>query len=340
MSAKPTSVIAGIGSYVPEGIVTNKHIDDKLTHFRLLRVGNMLEKITGVKERRHAAEGVQASDLAVAAAREALADSGHSVQDVDTLLYAACSRDLGEPATASIVQAKLGALNATRVMDVANACNSFCSALEMMEAMVASGKTQVGLVVSGERLSTFVDWGLKNPADLKLGFAALTLGDGGGAFVLTPNTKNEDRGIFATQFYADGREWPLSVVMGGGTISPRTPEDSYFKCDSLGLNKLALKHVPEVIEKVMTRAGWKLKDLDLIVPHQVSMSIIKKIAKRIKYPLEKISVTLEGLGNIGAASIPIALNAARKEGRVGRGSRVLLVAGAAGFSAGAILIAL
>jgi len=145
MHAMPASVIAGIGSYVPEGVVTNKHIDDKLTHFRLLRVGNMLEKITGVKERRHAAEGIQASDLAVEAARQALADSGHAPLDIDTLLYAACSRDLGEPATASIVQAKLGALNATRDMDAANACNSFCSALEMMEAMIALGKTRVGL---------------------------------------------------------------------------------------------------------------------------------------------------------------------------------------------------
>jgi len=341
MNKKPMSVIAGIGAYLPDEVITSRNVDERLNNFHYLNVGDMLENITGVKERRYASDGMQASDLAVFAAREALKNSGHNPLDIETILYASCSRDLCEPATASIVQSKLGALNAKRVIDIANACSSFCSALEMMDALISTGKSTVGLVVSGERLSTVVNWNLKNPSELKTGFAALTLGDGGGAFILTENSKNENRGVVASHFFSDGREWPLSVVMGGGTISPRNNiEDTYFKCDSIRLNRLALKYIPDVIEHVLNMVGWKLKDLDLVVPHQVSYSVIKKIAKRFKYPMEKISVTLERYGNIGAASIPIALNEAIKEGRVGEGSRVLLAAGAAGFSAGAILIVL
>lgn len=340
MKNEPASVIAGIGSYLPEQVVTNSDVDEKLNGLKYLNVGKMLENITGVKERRYSPVGMQASDLAVLAAKKALRNSGYNPSDLDTILYTSCSRDLGEPATASIIQSKLGAINAKRVMDVTNACSSFYSGLEIMNSFISTGITKVGLVLSGEKLSTVVNWNLKTPSDLKTGFAALTLGDGGGAFVLTENTKKENRGIVASHFFSDGREWKLSVVMGGGTISPRNFEDTYFKCDSLRLNRLALKHIPDVVEQVLNIAGYTRKDLDLVIPHQVSYSIIEKIAKRINCPMDKVMVTLDRLGNIGAASIPIALDIATQEGRAGKGSRVLLAGGAAGFSAGAVLLIL
>jgi 3-oxoacyl-(acyl-carrier-protein) synthase III len=341
MDNRSRGLIAGVGSYLPDQVVTSSHVNSKLNGLGYLNVGNMIETIVGVKERRHADEGVQASDLGVRAAIEALEDAKISPADIDTILYTSCSRDLGEPATASIIQAKLGAINAMRVMDVANACNSFLSGLELMNTLIACGLSRAGLVVSGERLSTFVNWQLSDPAELKRGFAALTLGDGGGAVVVTPGNRNESRGIRGSYFYSDGREWKLSVVMGGGTISPRNIQDSYFICDSLKLSKLAVIHLPGVITKVLELSGLDLhKDIDLVVPHQVSMSVIEKIAKRLNYPTERVMITLERYGNLGAASVPVALKEAIKEGRVSEGSNVMFVVGAAGFSAGAMIVTL
>ncbi|MGQ0793595.1 MAG: 3-oxoacyl-ACP synthase III family protein [Deltaproteobacteria bacterium] len=334
------SVVSGIGSYLPDGAVTSREVDERLADLKYLNVSHMVESITGVKERRHAPEGVHASDIAVFAAKDALSNSGHSPEDVDTILYTSCSRDLTEPATASIVQAKLGAVNARRVMDVTNACNSFLSGLEVINSLIAVGQTKIGLVVAGERLSTVVNWNLKNPMELKTGFAALTLGDGGGAFVVTPNSENGKRGIVGSHFFSDGREWELSVVRGGGTISPRNNlPDTYFHCDSLRLNRLAMKHIPEAVEGALEQSGFSLEEIELVVPHQVSLSICEKIASKFNYPMEKIMVTLDRYGNMGAASIPFALKEAVKQGRVFKGSPVLLLGGAAGFSAiGTILV--
>lgn len=332
------SVIAGVGSYVPEQIITNKDVNDRLNGLGYLNVGNLIEKITGVKERRYAPDGIQASDLGVMAAKEALEEANLTPEDIDTILFTSCSRDLGEPSTASIVQSKLGAVRAERVMDVANACNSFLSGLEIIDSMVSTGLTKVGLVVSGEKLSTFVDWSVDNPSDLKAAFAAFTLGDGGGAMIVTENRNQDERGINSSHFFSDGTHWNLSVVMGGGTISPRNAEDSYFRCDSLKLNSLALKYIPLVIERALEESGYTNEDIDLVVPHQVSYSVIEHISKRFNYPIEKIMVTLDRYGNIGAASVPIALGKALKEGKVHRGSRIVLVVGAAGFSAGSMVV--
>jgi 3-oxoacyl-[acyl-carrier-protein] synthase-3 len=334
------SVVAGVGSYLPEEIITSKDVDTRLGAIRYLSPGNMVENITGVKERRYAPNDMQASDLAVEAARDAMEQAGISPDDLDVILFTACSRDLAEPATANIVQAKLGAARA-RVMDVTNACNSFLSGLEVMDALIARGLAKVGLVVSGEKLSTVVDWDLKNTSELESGFAALTLGDGGGAMVVTENNNHEKRGILATYFVSDGKEWPLSVVMAGGTISPRNNiNDTYFKSDSLRLNRLAIKHVPHVIEQVMKITGWTPADVDLVVPHQVSLSIAQKIARKFNWPIEKVMMVLDRYGNTGAASTPIALREAIREGRLRKGSGILLLGGAAGFSAGAVTLIL
>ena len=333
------SYIAGVGSYIPDEVVTSKDIDSRLNGLAYLNVGKMVESISGVKERRYAPEAVQASDLAVKAALDAIEDANLTINDVDTILFSACSRDLGEPGTASLIQAKLGAGNATRVFDVANACNSFISGLEVMNSMIGSGLTKVGLLVSGEKLSTFVNWHLTDPSELKKGFAALTLGDGGGAMVLLPREGDEKRGIVASHFYSDGDEWDLSVVMGGGTISPRNAQDSYFVCDSIKLSTLALKHLPSVIDKVLEMTGYNVhRDIDLVIPHQVSTSIVEKLSRRYDYPVSKIMVTLDRYGNLGAASVPVALKEAIKDGRAGSGSNVMFVVGAAGFSASAMIV--
>ena len=338
MRTRPSSFVAGSGHYVPDTVVTSQDIDRRLAIERN-GVGRLLESLTGVRERRHAPPGADASDMAVPAARQALERAGRTPEDVDLLIFAACSRDLSEPATANIVQAKLGAANA-HVLDLSNACNSFLNALDMADAQVATGRARCALVCSGELASAWINWGLKDRADLERGFAALTLGDGGGAWVLEPANGADGRGLLASQFFSDGRHWELCVVRAGGSISPRNhaEPDTYFTSDTVPLNALAIEHVPHVIARALEKTGWTLDDVDLVAPHQVSTAITAEVCQTLRFPLERVSSTVERYGNCAAASIPIAYGEALDAGRIGRGSKVLLVGSAAGFGAAAMTL--
>lgn len=338
MRTRPSSFIAGSGHYVPDTVVTSQDIDRRLAIERN-GIGRLLESLTGVRERRHAPPGANASDMAVPAARQALERAGRTPEDVDLLIFAACSRDLSEPATANIVQAKLGAANA-HVLDLSNACNSFLNALDMADAQVATGRARCALVCTGELASAWINWGLKDRADLERGFAALTLGDGGGAWVLEPANAADGRGLLASQFFSDGRHWELCVVRAGGSISPRhhAEPDTYFTSDTVPLNALAIEHVPHVIARTLERTGWTLDDVDLVAPHQVSTAITTELCRIQDFPLERVSSTVERYGNCAAASIPIAYGEALDAGRIGPGSKVLLVGSAAGFGAAAMTL--
>ena len=336
MRSRPASRIAGSGHYVPETVVTTADVDRRLALERN-GVGRLVESLTGVRERRHAAPGTNASDMAVPAARQALERAGRRPEDLDLLIFAACSRDLGEPATANIVQTKLGARNA-HVLDIANACNSFLNALDVADAQIATGRARCALVCTGELLSTVINWNLRDKADLGTGFAALTLGDGGGAWVLEP-ARDDGRGLLERVFYSDGRHWELCLVRAGGSMSPRHHEpDTYFMSDPAPLNALAIEHLPRVFNEVLAKTGWTLDDVDLVAPHQVSIGITSELCRILNFPPERVSTTVDRYGNCAAASVPIAFGEALDAGRIGPGSRVMLVGGAAGFSAAAITL--
>ena len=166
--------------------------------------------------------------------------------------------------------------------------------------------------------------------------AALTLGDGGAACVVEASD-DPDRGLFPGTFYSDGDHWELSTILAGGTIMARDFSRMYFECDSRKLQKLAVSHLPRVIDKAISGLGWSLqKDVKLAVPHQVSKHVIQLLCKAIKFPFEKTMVTLTNVGNTAAASVPIALSIANEQGYLERGDKVLLIGGAAGFSASVI----
>jgi 3-oxoacyl-(acyl-carrier-protein) synthase III len=338
MHARPSSYVAGSGHYVPETVVTSRDIDARLAMERN-GVGRLVESLTGVRERRHAPPGTDASDMAVPAARQALERAGRTPDDVDLLIFAACSRDLSEPATANIVQAKLGAKNA-HVLDVTNACNSFLNALDVADAQIATGRARCALVCSGELCSAWVNWNVKEKADLERAFAGLTLGDGGGAWVLEPANGADGRGLLASAFFSDGRHWELCVVRSGGSISPRNhvEGDTYFMSRTVPLNELAIEHVPRIIARVLGQTGWTLDDVDLVAPHQVSTAMTTELARIHNFPLERITSTVERFGNCAAASIPIAYGEALDAGRIGPGSKVMLVGSAAGFGSAAITL--
>ena len=340
MALETNTRIVAVGSYLPEKIVQTADIERSLQFEQVLGLpSGMLERLTGCREHREASSDINASDLAVAASRQALDRANTAPCKIDLLIFCACSQDITEPATANIVQEKIGATNA-QVLDVKNACNAFINGIDIAESMIVTRKAKNALVCSGEVLSRYVDFNIRNRQDLELRAAGLTLGDGGGAVVLQENGQNE-RGIKGSRFISDGAQWRLATVTAGGTMYPRAPVDSsltYFQSDSEKIIALARERVPIVIRGVLEDIGWKPQDVDLVIPHQVTVKIIKEISQSVGIEFDKNVITLDQYGNTAAASIPVAMNHALESKRLQPGMKILLVGGAAGFSAGAIAL--
>jgi 3-oxoacyl-(acyl-carrier-protein) synthase III len=331
------SVIAGVGKYVPEKVMTSEYIE-KTVGFEEkfnMPVGT-IEKITGVRERRYVNDAQISSDMAYEASKVALERAGVTPEELDVVIFASASHDIAEPATANILQAKLGAINA-HCLDTKNACNSFLNGMDIMDAFMKTGRCRVGLVAAGEVLSKFVNWDIETVDELGLGFSAFTLGDGGGAIVLKAED-DEGRGIHKTIFRTDGRAWELATIKGGGTLYPFDTSQNYFVSRSADINRLAIRHIPPIVKSLIMSNGWELGDVDLVVPHQVTRSITERLMRIVGLPLEKAMITLDKYGNTAAASVPMALAEAVENGRVKRGSKVMMVGGASGFSVGVVMV--
>ena len=335
-----TSSIVSVASCIPQKIVHTVDIEKSLQfESRLGLPCGVLAKLTGCLEHREADPEVNASDLATAAGLVALKRAGITAADIDLVIFCACSQDITEPATANIVQEKTGATNA-QVMDVKNACNSFINGIDLADAMIKTQKIDTALICTGEVLSRYVDMDIKNRKDLEVRAAGLTLGDGGGAAVVKKSA--DEKGIIkGSCFASDGKAWRLATVTAGGTMYPRDPVDrglTYFHSDSETLLALARERVPVIIRRLLCAVGWQPDDVDLVVPHQVTVKIIKEISKAVGIGFDKNVITVDRYGNTAAASIPIALDHALQTDRMKPGMKVLLVGGAAGFSAGAIAV--
>jgi 3-oxoacyl-[acyl-carrier-protein] synthase-3 len=330
-----SAVIAGVGHYVPETIVRMEEVEAR-TRYR----GNfslppgIITSLTGVREKRSAVDGEHPSDLALKAARVALNQAGLRAAEIDLLIFASCAQDLAEPATANILQEKLGASKA-HVLDVKNACNSFLNAIDIVDSLIQTGKSCTALIACGEVFSPVINWDLKTRADLEVGFAGLTLGDGAGAVVLRAAEEGE-RGIQQSAFESDGSQWRLASVRGGGTVAPRDPMAYYFTCQSTVLLHETISRLPPVVKRVLEKSGWRADEVDLICCHQVSLEGIQQACRLTGLPLERCVITIPKYGNTGAASVPIGLSEASQAGRITQGSRLLLVGLSAGISVGAI----
>lgn len=331
------AVVSGVGRALPETVVRSSEVEARVASVSegdVLAPG-LIQLASGVKQRRYADPGVVSSDLAAAAARQALTAGGIDPASVDMLIFAAASQDVAEPATANMVQQKSGCLSAA-VVDVKNACNSFLSGLDYACAAIETGRANRVLVAAGEVLSSCVEMSINTPEQLETRMAGLTLGDAGAAFVVSAAPDDSVRRIHPGLFESDGSHWGLSTVMGGGTLMGRDASRLFFECHPGELQGLALAALPPLMRKAAASVGWDLADVDLIVPHQVSLGIIKQVGAALDIPLERCVITIDRFGNTAAASIPLAVATAVEEGRLKQGDRVLLVGGAAGFSAGVV----
>lgn len=338
MGRRVSAVIEAVGHYLPEKVVTSAEIEER--HQLTSRLGvpaGLIERLSGVRERRYCEDGETSSGLAARAGRECLDRAGMDASEIDLLIFAAATQDLGEPATANLVQHKLGARRA-HVFDVKNACNAFLNAIDIADSFITTGRCEVVLIVSGEVLSKFVRKDIQSKDDLRLAFASLTLGDGAGAMLLR-RREDSDRGIQAGCFVSDGSQWDVAVMRAWGVMfDSMDPENYYFSSDGDKLQELAGEMLPDVIRRTLQETGWAPQDIHLTVPHQVSIRLIRKIGKMVGLPYERCMVTIDRLGNTAAASIPMALAQANDSGRLHPGDRVLLAGGASGFSGAAVSV--
>ncbi len=325
----PSSRIAAVGSYLPPRELLSVDIERRL---RVEAPPGWIEEITGVRARRVAEPGTPGSELAALAVLDMLDRSRWSLNDIDCIIVGSATADCIEPCTANMVQSRLGARGAA--FDVGNACNGFLSALQVADALVTTGQFGCVAVACGESLAPFVPWHLAEASVDPLEYiGSITLGDGGGAALVVPSA-GDGRGLLASSFVTEGDMWEAAIIRSGGSRYPGASNGNWFTCQARPLYDAAYRLLPDMIEDVLGRAGWQADDVDLIVPHQVSISAVANIGCRFGWTVEDAVFTLTDCGNTAAASMPMALARAAEQERLDAGSHVLMVGAAAGFSAG------
>lgn len=302
--------IRGMGYYVPDKVLTNFELEKMVD-----TSDDWITTRTGIKERRIAGSE-SLTDMAYRASLEALESAQIDPQEIDAIIFATLTPDLGFPASACLLQARLGA-NRAYAFDISAACSGFLYGLEIASSMLSSGRAKRVLLVGAEKLSQIVDWTDRSTCVL--------FGDGAGAVVLSSEGEGE---LLASVMRSDGNYWEILYAERCG----------YIKMKGKELFKLAVRSMADVCEEVLQRAGVSTQDIDLIVPHQANIRIMQALAEKLNVPMEKVYSNIHKYGNTSAASIPIALCEAYKEGKLKRGDLVLLTAMGGGLTWGASLI--
>ncbi|HOT98340.1 MAG TPA: beta-ketoacyl-ACP synthase III [bacterium] len=327
MKNPPYSMIAGMGVAIPANVLTNADLE------RMIDTSDAwIRERTGIEKRHIIEEGRYTSDLCAEAGRNALADAGLAVDTVDLICVATVTGDMAFPSTACIVQEKLGARNAS-ALDIAAACSGFLYALSWADAMIALGRARTVLVIGGETLSRVTDYQDRTTAVL--------FGDGAGAVLLQPS--DGMRGVIDTYLRSDGRFGHLLRIDGLGTKIPPSHEsvdrrDQFIKMEGREVFKQAVTAMGDAAETILQRNGLDGSDIDLLIPHQANLRIIDATAKRVNIPPERVFVNIDQYGNTSAASIPIALEEARRTGRLQPGGLALMVAFGSGFTWASALV--
>ena len=318
MGTRHTAVI-GTGSYLPERVVTNAELAERVD-----TSDEWIVERTGIRERHIAAEGEKTSDLATAAARRALEAAGIDASEIGLIVLATATPDLTFPATATQVQANLG-INDCIAFDVQAVCSGFLYALSVADSMIRTGAADTALVIGAETFSRILDWEDRTTCVL--------FGDGAGAVVLRAETGK--RGVLATRLHADGRHRDLLYVDGGPSSTGTVGK---VRMKGREVFRHAVTNLSQVLEETMAAAGLEVADIDWIVPHQANMRILEGTAKKLGLDPAKIVVTVDVHANTSAASVPLALDQAVRDGRIKPGDLVLLEAMGGGFTWGAAAV--
>lgn len=324
-----STVILGTGSYAPERILTNDELSQTVD-----TSDEWIRTRSGIRERRIAAADEACSDMGVAAARRALEDAGVAPAEIDLLVVATVTPDMPMPACACIIQHKLGLPTTAACFDLNAACSGFVYALDTACAMVGSGRYRKALVIGVEKLSAVVDWQDRTTCVL--------FGDGAGATVIGGSDEPE-RGLLGTRLGTFGEGAELLCIPRGGSRAPATVEsvaarDHCIRMKGKEVFKLAVRGMDEAARDILEQHGIRADQISLVIPHQANLRIIEAISQYLELPMERFFVNVDRYGNTSAASIPLALDEARRAGRIRPGDLTLLVAFGAGLTYGSALI--
>lgn len=319
--------ILGIGSFLPEKTITNQDIEkmvDTTDEWIIAR--------TGIKARRVVDEDTATSDLATEAAIRALKDANVEPKEIDLIIVATITPDMAFPSTACIVQKNLKATKAAS-FDLEAACSGFLYGVAIGQQFIATGMYKKVLVIGAETMSRIVDWKDRN--------TCILFGDGAGAVVL--GETDEGRGILANYMGSDGEGGKFLSVPAGGSRMPATIETiheglQYVKMDGSEVFKFAVRIMGKAAEEALKISGHTIEDIDYLVPHQANIRIVEAASKRLKLPKDKIHVNLDKYGNMSAASVPVALDEAVKEGKIKKDDLIVLVGFGGGLTWGSCVI--
>lgn len=314
------SRIIATGSHLPQKIVTNSDL------VKTVETSNewIIER-TGIEQRHIAAEGELTSDLAAAAAKKAIANSGLKAEEIEMIIVATTTPDLTFPATATTVQAKIGA-KAAFAFDIQAVCSGFVFAIATADNFIKSGQVKNALVIGADKLSSIVDWQDRNTCVL--------FGDGAGAVILQA-TEEENRGVIASSLYSDGTLNDILKTSGGPSSNQKS---GFIEMAGKEVFKHAVDKMVKSVIATLAKAGLNTKDIDLLVPHQANLRILNAVATRLELPEEKVIVTVQKHANTSAASIPLALDHANSQKKIKDGDVVVLEALGGGLTWGSVVL--
>jgi 3-oxoacyl-[acyl-carrier-protein] synthase-3 len=319
--------ITGIGSYLPNKVLTNYDLE------KMVDTSNdWIIQRTGIKERRIVENGVTTSDIATQASLRAMEDAGVSPKDLDMIITSTITPDHIFPSTSCYIQQKIGATRAC-AFDILAACAGFIYAMSIGQSFINSGAMKTVLVVGAECLSKITDYTDRTTCVL--------FGDGAGAVIIQKNPVKHE--ILSSSLAADGTEADVLIMPGGGSRNPASLESvqqrlHYIQFRGKEVFKLAINNITNLILEATRENGLTLGDIDLIIPHQSNLRIIEATMEKLGLPMEKAFVNIDKYGNTSSASVPIAMDEARKEGRLRKGNIVMLVAFGGGLTWGSSVI--
>jgi 3-oxoacyl-[acyl-carrier-protein] synthase-3 len=314
------SILRGVGSYLPEKILTNKDLEETID-----TTDEWIKERTGISQRHVAAQNEYTSDLAVIAAKSALSNAEMSTQDIDLIIVATTTPDYTFPSTATIVQKKLGIKHGA-AFDIQAVCSGFIYGMSIADSMLKSGSAKNVLLIGAETFSRILDWNDRSTCVL--------FGDGAGAFILSSNDVT-DFGILNTLIRSNGEHRELLYVDGGPSKS-----ENVGKLRMIGnqVFKHAVKDIASIMNECADSYGVAISDIDWFVPHQANQRILNGVAKRLCLNDEQVISTVSIHANTSAASVPLAMDFAIKDGRIKRGDLIMLEAFGGGFTWGASLL--
>ena len=330
MNAPRTSRIAGTGSYLPPRRLTNADLAAQLAQQGIETSDDWIVERTGIRARHFVDEGVVCSDLAEQAARRAMQAAGVGPDDIDLIIVATSTPDMVFPSTAAILQGKLGITHGAPAFDVQAVCSGFVYALTVADSLIRTGTARRALVIGAEVFSRILDF--------KDRTTCVLFGDGAGAVVLEAADAAVQGGILSTDLHADGRH--VGILCTPGTVSGgQVLGDPTLKMDGQAVFKMAVKVLEEAARAALNKAGATEADIDFLIPHQANIRIMQSTARKLKLSEDRVIVTVDQHGNTSAASIPLALDTAVRDGRIQRGHRLMLEGVGGGFTWGAVYLA-